>query len=464
MAQNHILLETIQLSQSAASVTFDNIPQTGYTDLKIVVSARADAVDGGSASWMSTLIRVNGATTGTHRFLYGDGSTAASSSNTSNIWTYTVGSNATANTFGNFELYLPNYASTTQNKSYSVDTVTENNATLSGIWLHAGLVSNNAAVTSLGFATNTGNFVAGSTFSIYGIAALGTTPVTAPFATGGNRVENDGTYWIHTFLSSGTFKPFKTLDCEYLVVAGGGAGGDSAGGGGGAGGFRTSLGTSGRGASAEANLLLDANTNYNVQIGAGGARAIGGANTNGVNSVFSSITSLGGGAGGYGGGVSPSGGSGGGASAGGGSTPAISGGAGTTGQGYDGGNTNNLQYNYVMSAGGGGAGAVGGNGSGTYNPGFGGNGGAGQVSSISGTSTYYAGGGGGCQRDPDGGSAAGTGGIGGGGAGGFITTINPVSGTASTGGGGGGGATGTTTTLAGNGGSGIVIVRYPMSS
>ena len=43
MPVNHVLLETIELSQSAASVTFDNIPQTGYTDLKIVVSARSAA-------------------------------------------------------------------------------------------------------------------------------------------------------------------------------------------------------------------------------------------------------------------------------------------------------------------------------------------------------------------------------------------------------------------------------------
>ena len=41
MAGNHVLLETIELTQNAASVTFDNIPQTGYTDLKVVVSGRS---------------------------------------------------------------------------------------------------------------------------------------------------------------------------------------------------------------------------------------------------------------------------------------------------------------------------------------------------------------------------------------------------------------------------------------
>jgi hypothetical protein len=37
---NYVLLERIELNASAASVTFANIPQTGYTDLKVVLSAR----------------------------------------------------------------------------------------------------------------------------------------------------------------------------------------------------------------------------------------------------------------------------------------------------------------------------------------------------------------------------------------------------------------------------------------
>ena len=156
------------LTTTTASVTFSNIPQ-GYTDLKVVVSARADQVDGGTASWMSTVININGSSAGSHSFIYGTGSGAFASSNGSILWTYTAGSNVTANTFGNFELYLPNYKSTSQFKSYSIDAVTENNATLSGLWLDAGLVSNNAAVTSLGFIPNAGNFVSGSTFTLYGI-------------------------------------------------------------------------------------------------------------------------------------------------------------------------------------------------------------------------------------------------------------------------------------------------------
>jgi hypothetical protein len=82
-----------------------------------------------------------------------------------------------------------------------------------------------------------------------------------------------------------TFVPSLTVD--YLVVAGGGGGGGTQqyGGGGGAGGYRTSIGGTA--------LTLDLDELYTVTVGAGGAT-----NNKGNNSVFSSITSTGGGLGG----------------------------------------------------------------------------------------------------------------------------------------------------------------------
>jgi hypothetical protein len=73
---------------------------------------------------------------------------------------------------------------------------------------------------------------------------------------------------------------------EYLVVAGGGGGGGSSGGpaGGGAGGFRTATG-----------FAVTAGTPLTVTIGAGGAGGSASVGTVGAASVFSSITSAGGG-------------------------------------------------------------------------------------------------------------------------------------------------------------------------
>jgi hypothetical protein len=94
----------------------------------------------------------------------------------------------------------------------------------------------------------------------------------------------------------------KLIDVEYLVIAGGGSGGSGGGAGGGAGGYRT----------ATLKIPLGAHT---VTIGAGGAAVTSTANVQGNignNSVFSTITSTGGGSGGaYVGGTGTNGGNGG---------------------------------------------------------------------------------------------------------------------------------------------------------
>jgi len=442
---NYILLERIELNASAASITFANIPQSGYTDLKVVMSAR------NASGTENNSIAINGSTSGfTLRGLGSDGSTTYSYSRSDNLNVFlSDGSGNTANTFSSSEIYFPNYLGS-NNKSYSIDTVVENNATGASMGLQAGLWSNSAAINSITFnaSNGSGSFVQYSTFSLYGLAALGTEPVIAPKASGGDVIDFDGTYWIHTFLTSGTFTPQTGLTCDYLVVAGGGGGGYA---GGGAGGFRT--GTS----------LSVAATAQTITVGAGGA---GGANgtivpgTNGTDSIFSSITSSGGGGGG-GANSAPdwngkNGGSGGGAgysstgsvgSAGSGNTPSTSPSQGNSG-GAAVGNDRGM-------GGGGGAGAVGSNGTTSVQ----GAGGAGTANSYSGSSVTYAGGGGAGGTNVV--TTPGAGGAGGGGAGGTITPYsNGVNGTVNRGGGGGGGNAGGAPNTGGSGGSGIVIIRY----
>lgn len=444
MPANYVLLERIELNASAASVTFANIPQTGYTDLKVVMSARKSA-----GSFPNPVIQFNGDTASNYRWrgLYGDGASAASNNSTSTtsvLFGVMTGSSETANTFGSAEAYIPNYTSSSA-KSVSIESLGETNATQAYMYMVAGLWTGTAAITSVAVLPgNADPFVANSTFSLYGLAALGTTPVIAPKASGGNRIDYDGTYWIHTFNTSGTFTPQVELTCDYLVVAGGGGGGGY-GGGGGAGGYRTATGFS-----------VTA-TPYAITVGAGGANAAttasGGA---GSNSIFSSITSTGGGGGagfnaasnsggsGGGGGISTAGGSPGGGAA----SPA--------GQGNNGGNgTSNDSLNIRAGGGGGGAGAVGGNGANCV----GGNGGAGTSSSITGTAVTRAGGGGGGADSRGASPAAGAGGSGGGGAG-TITTTPATSGTTNLGGGGGGGTFNGSYIATGAGGSGVVIIRY----
>ena len=437
MPNNYVLLETIALTQSAASVTFDNLPTSGYTDLKIVASARTDR-----ASVVDDIaISFNGSTTSfSGRELYGDGASAVSIS-TARAASVAAGANATASTFGNSEIYIPNYTGSA-NKSFSVDGVQETNGTTAYAVFIAGLWSNTAAITSVGLSPLTGpNFVAGSTFSLYGVAAFGTTPVLAPKADGGNIVANDGTYWYHAFLASGTFTPQTGLTADVLVVAGGGGAGDSYGAGGGGGGLL---------AFSTQSLTT---TGYTCTVGAGGAAGVSSNGTVGADSQFAALTLVKGGGFGAGAGTAGNGGTGGsgGAASGGSGSGSGTGGSATSGQGNAGGSVTSS----ASGAGGGGAGSAGSNSSGNV----GGTGGAGSTTyaswstatglGYSQNSTYYfAGGGAGAGISGNGGQANGS-------------TAIDTAGQANTGQ--GGGADGNSPFIAKAGGSGVVIIRYPIA-
>ena len=446
MAENYVLLERIELASNVTNVTFSNIPQSGYTDLKIVASMRVT----NSALYADILIRPNGSSSSLScKILYGNGAAVYSASIADSYGATANGATSTSNTFSNVEWYFPNYTSSTF-KSFIADSVWENNGGTASQVMGADLWSSTAAISSLQI---DGSFVSGSTFSIYGLAAVGTAP-TSQKANGGTQVYSDGTYWYHIFTSSGPFYVNQGITCDYLVVAGGGSGGGSsdAAGGGGAGGFRTTVGTSGGGASAESPISVATGT-YNILVGAGGAGLPGVAEAdgnNGSNSVFSTITAIGGGGGAKPDGIGLDGGSGGG-----GGFHYVStyaGGSGTANQGYAGGS--GATGSNFYGGGGGGASAAGTNGS-TGNP----TGGAGLTNSITGTSITYAGGGGGGKANAGSGAAGGSG-VGGTGG---TPNVKPTSGVINTGSGGGGARTDAGYNQyapTGSGGSGVVIIRY----
>ena len=450
---NYILLERITVGAAgASSVTFNNIPQTGYTDLKLVMSARTNSSNITDQACIQFGTSGGISTSGySDKTLYVSGGSALSFSN-SGTFTYETrinGGATTSNSFSNVESYIPNYTSSNY-KSMSNDGVAENNATASGLWLGASLWSNTGAITSIKIYPDGGSFVQYCTFSLYALAAVGTTPTKAPKAIGGDIIQTDGTYWYHAFLSSGSFTPQTALSCDVLVVAGGGGGGSSP-----SGSTNGSAGGGAGGVLAFASQALTANTTNLVTVGAGGTVTAGTSGSSGGNSSFGSITpaSVGGGGGAY----STVGGSGG---SGGGGSGSNAGGSPTTNQGFAGGSGDASQ-----GGGGGGAGGVGGNASNGSN--YGGAGGAGVTTYTNwsgglssalttlglGVSNYIAGGGGG------GAYASGTGGSagsGGGGAGGASAT-SAVANTGSGGGGSNGNSGGAT---GGKGGSGLVIVRY----
>lgn len=151
-------------SGGAASIDFSVIPST-YTDLVLKTSVR----------WSNTgpdgfNISFNGSTSSfTCRFVEGAGSGTPISSTGTRFAGGLEGTGYTANTFGSVEIYIPNYAGST-NKSYSIDSVTENNATQAFSQLIAGLWSNTSAINQITIAPSSGTFVQYSTAYLYGVS------------------------------------------------------------------------------------------------------------------------------------------------------------------------------------------------------------------------------------------------------------------------------------------------------
>jgi hypothetical protein len=161
MAVTHKLIETVTVgSGGAASIEFTSIPQT-YTDLLIVLSVQ------NTASAVDIFGKFNTLSTGfTNRHLYGNGFSAISGNNS--IGYFGAASPSSSNTFGNTAIYIPNYAGST-NKSFSSDSVTENDATSAYGFFVAGLWSNTSAITSIEFYPNAYLWSEYSSASLYGI-------------------------------------------------------------------------------------------------------------------------------------------------------------------------------------------------------------------------------------------------------------------------------------------------------
>ena len=148
----------------AANIEFTSIPAT-YTDLLLSLSSRSTQTqaNGGAAAYVGFNTY---ATAATSRALRGQGS-GSPASFTDNQFVINA-SDFTASTFGNAYIYIPNYAGSNA-KSFSVDSVSENNATLAEAQFNAQLWNVTSAITSIKITPVGGNFAQYSTAYLYGI-------------------------------------------------------------------------------------------------------------------------------------------------------------------------------------------------------------------------------------------------------------------------------------------------------
>ena len=160
-------IATTTLGSANNTVTFSSIPST-YTDLRVVVSVKADA------GTPNLRIQMNSTLTPLASFtqLQGNGSAVASSRAAGNAGTggylYGTYNNPLVTTsFKVITMDFMNYSNTTTYKTVLIRT----NGASDAVEAMVGLWQSTNAISTLNFSCGSNNFDTGSTFSLYGIKA-----------------------------------------------------------------------------------------------------------------------------------------------------------------------------------------------------------------------------------------------------------------------------------------------------
>jgi hypothetical protein len=135
MANTFELIASVTVgSGGTANINFSSIPAT-FTDLCLLVSARTNYADRRDILY----VNLNNSTADfTFVQLVGNGLSATGSVGALQNGPYASGNTATASTFGNGLVYIPNYA-VSKYKSVSVESVNESNHTNIGAMGFAGM-------------------------------------------------------------------------------------------------------------------------------------------------------------------------------------------------------------------------------------------------------------------------------------------------------------------------------------
>jgi hypothetical protein len=155
-------IATNTLGTAVSTVTFSSITGS-YTDLVLVFQ-------GGSSTDANIRMQVNGDTTSNYSWtqLGGNGSGAASFRNSSDTsWLMNRYAFLSNNLNANFIFNFNNYSNTTTNKTV----INRSNSAANGTDTTVGLWRSTAAITSITFSLSGGNYIVGSTFTLYGIKA-----------------------------------------------------------------------------------------------------------------------------------------------------------------------------------------------------------------------------------------------------------------------------------------------------
>jgi len=160
-------IATTTLGSAVSSYTFSSIPTT-YTDLVLQCQS------GLSASGNAIYVQLNGANTASYSdtYMLGTGSSATSGRLTTSTTPYGIriigrGTGTTTDLNNISIVHLMNYSSTTIYKTLLTRQSIPSLATIATV----GLFASTSAITSIAIQGDAGNLLAGSTFTLYGIAS-----------------------------------------------------------------------------------------------------------------------------------------------------------------------------------------------------------------------------------------------------------------------------------------------------
>jgi hypothetical protein len=158
-------IATTTLGSAASTVTFSSIPGT-YTDLIVVANVGCSSASQ-RAGWQANS---NTGSNYSRTILVGTGSSTASdreSNATAAYGIFDALSGVPTTLVGNFITQFQNYSNTTTNKT----AITRYNDAGGGTGVSVQLFRSTSAITSITFLLSGGNWIANSTFTLYGIAA-----------------------------------------------------------------------------------------------------------------------------------------------------------------------------------------------------------------------------------------------------------------------------------------------------
>lgn len=165
-----VLLGESTLGATTASVTFSSIPSS-WAHLLVVGYCRTD----NAVVAQDCAVRFNSDTGANYDRQYHSGAAAATGAGetfgaTSAAGWNCPGASAGANLFGAFDLWVPYYANSANNKTFCSEWNYKHGTSSGnlGVGVSAGFWRSNSAITSLTLLPQAGSFVSGCRFSLWG--------------------------------------------------------------------------------------------------------------------------------------------------------------------------------------------------------------------------------------------------------------------------------------------------------